>query len=67
MVNYRNLPNRGARRYSKFKSDTMDQKLRFWAVQRWFRIENRSIIKEIKPILVPQDNIGSPKLWGRLY
>ena len=38
----------------------------FWALQRWFRIENRSIIKEIKPILVPQDKIWSPQLWGAL-
>ncbi len=57
---YRNLPNRGAGRESKTK-------LGFWAFQRWFRIENRSNIKEIKPILVPQQNIGSPKLRGRLY
>ncbi len=36
----------------------------FRAFQRWFRIENRSIIKEIKPILDSRDNIGSPKLRG---
>ncbi len=31
-----------------------------------FRIENLANIKKIKPILVPQQYIGSPKLKGRL-
>ncbi len=38
--------------------------LRFWAFQWWFWIANRSIIKEIKPILVSHDSIGSLKLRG---
>ena len=63
-IRYRNLPNRGAGRDSKVKSDTMEYKLWFWAFQRWFRIENWSIIKGNTPILVPLYNIGSPKLWG---
>ena len=40
-----NLPNKGARRDSKVKYDTIDKKLRFWAFKQWFGIENWSIIK----------------------
>ncbi len=61
------MPNICAGRDGIINYDTMEYKLRFWAFQRWFRIENRSIIKENSPILVPHYNIGSPKLWGRLY
>ncbi len=43
---YRILPNKGAGRVSKVTPDTVERKPRFWAFQRWFRIENRTIIKE---------------------
>ncbi len=55
------------------KVKTMEWKLRFWAFQRWFQIENRSIIKENGPILVLHYNRWSPGLphpwinpWGSL-
>ncbi len=33
-----------------------------WTLRQ--KMINRSIIKENRPISVPQDSIGSPKLWG---
>ncbi len=55
---YRNLPNKGAGRSDKVKSDGLGEKPRFSAFQRWFRIENRTIIKEIMSILAIYDNFG---------
>ncbi len=43
---YRILPNKGAGHISKVTSDIVERKLRFWAFQHWFRIENWTIIKE---------------------
>ncbi len=57
---YRILPNRGAGRDCKVNADRIGQKLKFWGFQRWFRIENRSITKEIKAILLPLANIAPP-------
>ncbi len=51
-LTFRNLPNKGAGRSSKVRSDRLRERLRFSAFQRWFRIENRTIIKETMPILV---------------
>ncbi len=59
---YHNLPNKGAGRSSKVGSDSVGKKLRFSAFQRWFRIENRTIIKETVSILAIYDSIGPPKL-----
>ena len=47
---YSNLPNKGARRSSKDRSDRLREKLRFSAFKLWFRIENRTIIKETMSI-----------------
>ncbi len=55
---YRNLPNKGAGRSSKVKSDILGKRLRSSAFQWWFRIENRTIIKETMPILAIFDSIG---------
>ncbi len=55
---YRNLPNKGVGRSNKVKSDRLVKKLSFSAIQRWFRIENRTIIKETMPILAIYDSIG---------
>ncbi len=55
---YRNLPNKGAGRFDNVKSDGLGDKLRFSAFQRWFRIENRTIIKETMSILAIYDSIG---------
>ena len=63
-LSYRNMPNKGAGRDSKVQSDYTEQKLRFWAFQWWFRNENRSIIKEIKPILVTVESIVGPETIG---
>ncbi len=49
---YRNLPNKGAGRSSKVISNNLGTKLTFLAFQRWFRIENRTNIKETMAILV---------------
>ena len=49
---------------SKVKSDTMEYKLRFWAFQCWFQIENRSIIKEDMPILVTHTQYWVPQTMG---
>ncbi len=43
---YRILPNKGAGRSNKTISNSLEGKLTFSAFQRWFRIENRTIIKE---------------------
>ena len=50
-LTYRNLPNKGALRSSKVRSDRVGRKLRSPAFQRWFRIENWTIIKETMSIL----------------
>ncbi len=55
---YRNLPNKGTGRYSKLRSDRLRRKLGFSAFQRWFRIENRTMIKENVGILAVYDSIG---------
>ncbi len=55
---YRNLPNKGAGRSSKVKSDRLGKKLRFSAFQRWFRIENRTTILKTMSILAFYDSIG---------
>ncbi len=55
---YRNLPNKGAGRSNKGSSDRLKRKLRFPAFQRWFRIENRTIIKEAMSILAIYGSIG---------
>ena len=61
---YRNLPNEGTGRSSKVRSDKLSQKLRSSAFQRWFQIENRTIIKETMPILAIYDSIGFLKTKG---
>ncbi len=63
-LEYRNLPNKGAGRSSKVRSDSVKKKLRFSAFQWWFRIENRTIIKEIMSILAIYDSLGSPQTIG---
>ena len=50
-------PNKGAVLSSKFISDCPDRKLTFWAFQRWFRIDNRTIIKETESILISPNSI----------
>ncbi len=55
---YRILPNKATGRISKVASDIMGRKLRFWALQWWFRIENRTIIKDTAYILNIYDWIG---------
>ncbi len=68
-LEYRILPNKGAGRSHKVISIHIGTKLSFWAFQRRFRIENRTIIKETTFILVIFDNIvflqtmGAPLLW----
>ena len=52
------LPNKGAGRVSKVRSGIGRKKLRFWAFQRWFQIENRTIIKVTACILDIYDKIG---------
>ena len=61
------MPNKGAGRDSNVESDIMKSKLRFQAFQRWFQIENRSIIKEIGPILVTLDSSGGPQTIGGAF
>ena len=60
------LPNKGAGRSSKVKSDTcsVETKLTFQAFKWWFRIENRTIIKEIVLILVSYDSTGFLQTTG---
>ncbi len=48
----------------KVGSDCVRKKLMFPAFQRWFRIENRTIIKETMSILAIYDSIGSPQIIG---
>ncbi len=55
---YRNLPNKGAGRSSMVRSDRLREKLRFSAFKRWFRIQNRTIIKETMSILAIYNSIG---------
>ncbi len=55
---YRILPNKGAGRSSEVTFDSLGTKLRFWAFQRWFRIEKRTIFKETVLILVRYDRAG---------
>ncbi len=52
----RNLPNKFAGLSSKVRSDTLRRKPRFSALQRWFLIENRTIIKEIMSIMAIYDS-----------
>ncbi len=55
---YHILPIKSAGRVSKVTSDSMERKLRFWALQQWFRIANRTIIKETACILNIYDRIS---------
>ena len=64
ILEYRILPNKGAGRVSKATSNIMGRKLRFWAFQRWFRIENRTIIKETVYIFETSDRFGFPQTMG---
>ncbi len=64
---YQNLPNKGAGHSSKVKSDGLGVKLRFSAFQRWFRIENQTIIKENRFTLAIYDSIGFLQTRGRPY
>ncbi len=57
-IYYRNLPNKDAEHSSKFRSDRLRRKLRFSAHQRWFQIENPTIIKETMSILARYDSNG---------
>ena len=63
---YCNLPNKGAGRSSKIRSDRLGKKLRVSAFKRWFQIENRINIKETTSILAIYDNIGSLQTRGAL-
>ncbi len=69
-VLYRKLPNNGAGRSRQVRSDRLREKLRFSAFQRWFRIENWTIIKETMPIgfLLTKGAplLGEAPLIGRL-
>ena len=58
LLDYRILPNKGAGRSRKVRSDRLREKLTFLAFQRWFRIENRTVIKETRPNLGIYDSIG---------
>ncbi len=58
------LPNRGTGRISKVTSNIMGRKLGFWAFQRWFRIGNRTIIKETVCIFEIYDRFGFPQTMG---
>ena len=61
---YRILPNKGAWRSTNVISDSLDTKLKFQAFQRWFRIENRTIINEFVLILVSYDRTWSLQTVG---
>ncbi len=66
---YRILPNKDAGGSSKVTSDSLGTRLRFWACQCWFRIENWTIniIKETVLILVRYDRTGFLQtIWGSL-
>ncbi len=68
---YRILPNKGAGRSTKVTSIHIGTNVSLLAFQRWFRIENRTIIKETTVILLIFGNVvflqtmgGAPLLWG---
>ncbi len=62
---YRIPPTKSAGRSSKVTSYTLWRKLGFSAFQRWFRIENRTIIKEItRYVNFGHDSIGFLKTKG---
>ncbi len=61
---YHILPNKGAGRVSKVTFDIVGYKLRFQAFQWWFRIENRTIIKETMCILDIYGRIGLLQTMG---
>ncbi len=63
-LSYRILPNKGAGRVSKVTSGIGRRKLRFWAFQWWFWVENRTIIKETVCILDIYDKIGFIQTMG---
>ncbi len=50
IYSYRNIPNKGAGAIAKVMSDSSGLQLRFLAFQRWFRIENQTIIKKVMAI-----------------
>ena len=56
-MEYRNLPNKGAGRSSKAICNNLGTKLTFLAFQCWFRIENRTNIKETMAILVISSSV----------
>ena len=64
---YCNMPNKGTGHDSKVKSDVTEEKLSFWAFQRWFWIENRSIIMDSGAILVNVDFIVGPPSKGGAF
>ena len=45
----------------------MTEMLRFWAFQRWFRIENRTIIKDFRAILLIFVSFGLPQTIGGAF
>ncbi len=59
---YHILPNKGAGHSGKVASDSLKSMLGFQAFQRWFWIENRTIIKGNVLILVSYDKNGPFKL-----
>ncbi len=61
---YRILPNKGTGRASKIRSDFLRLKLKFWAFQRWFRIENWTICKKYMSNMVSLDIFGIPQTMG---
>ncbi len=61
---YRIVPNKGAGRSSKARPDVITLMLMFWAFQRWFQIENRTIIKDFGTILVIFVSQGLPQTIG---
>ncbi len=46
------IPNKGAGALTSLNVIVTGLKLRFWAFQRWFRIENRTIIKGVMETFV---------------
>ena len=61
---YHILPNKGTGRSSKVKSDSVETKLTFQTFKWRFRIENRTIIKEIVLTLVSYDSTGFLQTTG---
>ncbi len=45
----------------------MTEMLRFWAFQQWFRIENRTIIKDFGAILLIFVSFGLPQTIGGAF